>query len=702
MPFEKVVITHKFGIISQTHKKQLQDRLYERRTQILNAAGRSQKKDDNIINIQITEDFVKEYNEANFEKKTQLDYMCIQMFEKIKKRLISFNLTDDLNIQLAWAELSQLMQCNSPIQEECLDLFILSMEFAHLSVLQIPTLFFLAETVIYWIRTDTINQPFLRAFEIKLLKVGQLIFQRIYFYLSEENGKSQNDLKEHLAIYLQGFDEYENAYSPYPDALLYMRYIIKVGRFVTKDLTAKKTDEISEKSNQKNLYEEMKSDTQSDKSKTEDIKNKNEKELYDHITDSSDNFTLSPTMTQASVILALLNKKYQEKLLDLSLESLIECSTSLTKENWIDSYHALNIIGECSKINLKALNSFLLISNSTLSSYAYDLSRSISNSSQNEETCSETSFLSSNKKNGIETWQWELGCTYADILGEICINGSQSFLKKKALLGFNKDSKQALNQKKKQLKGYGLLDLTRFQLKLKQNEEDLSWKIRYSAIKALVSICKAINDKNNEEFRQTCWASLVVCQENETNNNVLEAIKVGQIASKTEEFSSKKGNKKASSNYLKQNLDYPNIYSQMSRRINDSIMAYELQKENEALSSENSCSKKNRQKSDSSTEDTELKSYRLENLPIDKLTDDNKWSTTSKEQISESPRETFKKAGNGKKRLTLREEIKLSEQFEKKIPNYDSRKSVNLMRIVEDQYRKEEKQKFENNLKNFI
>ena len=123
----------------------------------------------------------------------------------------------------------------------------------------------------------------------------------------------------------------------------------------------------------------------------------------------------------------------------------------------------------------------------------------------------------------------------------------------------------------------------------------------------------------------------------------------------------------------------------MSRRINDSIMAYELQKENEALSSENSCSKKNRQKSDSSTEDTELKSYRLENLPIDKLTDDNKWSTTSKEQISESPRETFKKAGNGKKRLTLREEIKLSEQFEKKIPNYDSRKSVNLMRIVEDQ-----------------
>ena len=49
------------------------------------------------------------------------------------------------------------------------------MEFAHLSVLQIPTLFFLAETVIYWIRTDTINQPFLRAFEIKLLKANTIL-----------------------------------------------------------------------------------------------------------------------------------------------------------------------------------------------------------------------------------------------------------------------------------------------------------------------------------------------------------------------------------------------------------------------------------------------------------------------------------------------------------------------------------------------
>jgi hypothetical protein len=48
MPFEKVVITHKFGIISQTHKKQLQERLLERRNQLLSSAKKNLKKDDNM------------------------------------------------------------------------------------------------------------------------------------------------------------------------------------------------------------------------------------------------------------------------------------------------------------------------------------------------------------------------------------------------------------------------------------------------------------------------------------------------------------------------------------------------------------------------------------------------------------------------------------------------------------------------------
>lgn len=85
-----------------------------------------------------------------------------------------------------------------------MDLFILSLENARLSATHVATLFFLSETVIYWLRMDTINQPFLRALEIKLLKVGQLVFQRIYYHFVEGMLDDKNELKEHLAVYLDG------------------------------------------------------------------------------------------------------------------------------------------------------------------------------------------------------------------------------------------------------------------------------------------------------------------------------------------------------------------------------------------------------------------------------------------------------------------------------------------------------------------
>ena len=120
---------------------------------------------------------------------------------KLQKKINSAK-TDDLDIQLSWAELSQLCQCKSPFREgiahsfilsiyniqftnkynifvvvlvECIDLLILSLKHARLSDGQIPTLFFLAETVIYWIRTDIIDKPLLRSFELKLLKVSAAI-----------------------------------------------------------------------------------------------------------------------------------------------------------------------------------------------------------------------------------------------------------------------------------------------------------------------------------------------------------------------------------------------------------------------------------------------------------------------------------------------------------------------------------------------
>lgn len=140
-----------------------------------------------------------------------------------------------------------------------------------------------------------------------------------------------------------------------------------------------------------------------------------------------------------------------------------------------------------------ALNALLLISNLSTSSFTYDLNRTISNSSQTDNTqenngssdqnssgtggvdmsFAPANYLGTRRNHSVAHWPWELACSYVDILAEVCVNGSQSTLKKKALLGFNKDSKEALQNKyrKSQLKGYGLLDLTQLQAKLKRHQE---------------------------------------------------------------------------------------------------------------------------------------------------------------------------------------------------------------------------------------
>ena len=46
MPYEKVVVTHKFGIISQSHKNKLQERLLQRRQQLQDEANRRSRRNE--------------------------------------------------------------------------------------------------------------------------------------------------------------------------------------------------------------------------------------------------------------------------------------------------------------------------------------------------------------------------------------------------------------------------------------------------------------------------------------------------------------------------------------------------------------------------------------------------------------------------------------------------------------------------------
>ncbi len=150
----------------------------------------------------------------------------------------------------------------------------------------------------------------------------------------------------------------------------------------------------------------------------------------------------------------------------------------------------------------------------------------------NSELNSSFNLVKNIDDSGFKSWKWEIGCIYVEILTDIIINGSQSELKRKALLGTNKNADDALKRKlnNNRLTSFGLLDMSRFYTGMTKSDEDWAWRIRYSAVKGLVRICKSLKgDNENVEIRKICWSSLVVCQETELNTDVLEAVKVGQV-----------------------------------------------------------------------------------------------------------------------------------------------------------------------------
>jgi hypothetical protein len=83
-------------------------------------------------------------------------------------------------------------------------MLITSLDQGPLEVVHIPALFFLAETTLYWLRTDAVHQPYLCTGELKLLRMGQLVFTRLFFHHMAGHLHGHDDFKKRLHTYLDG------------------------------------------------------------------------------------------------------------------------------------------------------------------------------------------------------------------------------------------------------------------------------------------------------------------------------------------------------------------------------------------------------------------------------------------------------------------------------------------------------------------
>lgn len=358
MPITKIPIVHKFGIISHSQRLELQERLLK---QSYLQSVESQKVVQTSRNpLEVTEEFVYQYNNAkSLDDREKYEATAHKMLERSKRRS-GLRLNGEgqyVNLPMAWTELAQLAQCKGKIQEECLDVLITSLDQSPLEKFHIPALFFLAETMLYWLRTDAVHQPYLRTGEIKLLKMGQLAFTRLFYHHMAGQLQGQNEFKNRLFTYLDGLADCQEAYSPYPNALLSLRFIITVGKIIMAD-TEVEPGEIKEGDNVSKPRTPLSRPSAPYSRGTSGTAHRHENsERQSHSAHSgaisSSVHDLSPTLWHALDVWRCTN--HLGGGLAEALQALATCGMGLSNENWVDSMIALQILAEAAKTNIAAM-----------------------------------------------------------------------------------------------------------------------------------------------------------------------------------------------------------------------------------------------------------------------------------------------------------------------------------------------------------
>ncbi|XP_067661343.1 transmembrane protein 232-like [Haliotis asinina] len=351
MPITKLPVVHKFGIISHSQRVELQERLLK---QSYLQSIKSRKAIASTRNpLEISEDFVQLYNATkNIDDKERLDETARKILERAKRRagVKDQGEGQHVNLPMAWTEMAQLAQCKGRFQEECLDILITSLDVSPLEKYHIPALFFLAETMLYWLRTEAVHQPFLRTAEIKLLRMGQLVFTRLFYHHMAGQLQGHTDFKNRLFTYLDGLQDCQEAYSPYPNALLSIRYIIEVGKIVLADAIiepgeVKEGDRMPPRHN----MDELNSATR----ELYEKRSRDDSHSMHSAAISSSVHDLSPTLWHALDVWRCTNHLgggFNE-----ALKALAHCGLGLADESWVDGMMALNILAEAAKSNMSAM-----------------------------------------------------------------------------------------------------------------------------------------------------------------------------------------------------------------------------------------------------------------------------------------------------------------------------------------------------------
>ncbi|XP_034152965.1 transmembrane protein 232 isoform X2 [Esox lucius] len=453
MPIMKVQVVHHLGIISQTQKEDLQKIL--KKTQAGVTITTDSKVTRNPFEI-VTEQFIKQYNNSQASKKQEkFVELARQLLSRSKRRagLKCMGEGDHVKLPLAWTELLLLGLCPGKIQNDALDSLLMSLDHAPVHADQIPVLFYLVESVLYWVCTDTSQKPYLYTCEVKILKLGYLVILRLFLFHISGNLSGYQKSKSHLCHFLKALCQCESIYEPHPNILHSVHFILRAGEIICGPGCFEK-------------------DSAPDPAGCQEY---NMNQVLWHC------------------LLSWYCVQNNDGQLSQEAHHLILLKDELQKDNWVDCALGLMVLGEAAKSCSLCLQMLL--------------SLHINPKTERDGILEENDSVS--QRSG---WPWQLEHIYISMLADICLHSSNAEIQKTALLG------------RQTPQGYYITDGLLQCLKYSGAED---WRLRYSAVQALVCVCRGLSGAVLQDgLRNVAWIALQEHLGQETDQRVREASRI--------------------------------------------------------------------------------------------------------------------------------------------------------------------------------
>ncbi|XP_055421871.1 transmembrane protein 232 isoform X2 [Bubalus kerabau] len=455
----------------------------------------------------VTKEFILRFNQTkNPKEEEELLDIARKNIIKCKRKLGLRTLGMGRHVHLpeAWTEVVCLAQCRGEVQDEALNMLYASLDHAVFDYDHLPALFFVAESVLYRLCCDAFQKAYLYSVEIKLAKIGYLVFLRLFIYFL--HGHLEN-FKQHLLRlqpYLYALSCSKELYWMYPNISSNVQCILKIMEIICK--------------------RELPSE-----SIFRPVEDKNTDSGMEHLQLNEKGYEISHLLWHCVSAWTCVQKNSPQ--LNKVLEHLISRKTQFQKKSWLDLALALLVLGEAARLNIACLKAFMDLMR--------DFLLSIMSVQNQDKSCEVDDF----------SWAQNVVSIYIKILAEICLYATNSVLRKTALIGFcdcKSSQKDILlvdkSQEEPELRETSISGLLEyFSSETSDCCDQVKWAGRYGLLYNLVKMSWELRgDKEQDGLRNKIWQMLQKTKDREKDGRICNAVNIAQaeINDPTDPFTS--------------------------------------------------------------------------------------------------------------------------------------------------------------------